>query len=466
MQKTWIVLSGWLVLLGSMAGGDSCAMADEPTAQTVLEKLQRQLDRKYADSDCDRIMTDLVGDLASLKYAPAKRAVYRTVFFWFGFDDTMTAHPRLFALKAELEKGITRRALKVTADLDDVEAHCMVFLTNRTELAANPKAKPQYTSLVAIDTTTRFAGDGVRERKQIAAKLNIPAGCVGLKYGITRQGKDSSASVNNLDERLGVQPAHFLMWKVCEFLKHSRDANADRFLRWAVENQRLDRELASELLPDLFPPVKRPSYAVLLRDAKYLAVKITAHFELEKLKQYTSRKPGSFKDLLDAGVLSKADTARIALHQFEGFTWRQNIAFSRRYEFSIRYSGNMLAKITFNHLKQVVNSEDETDTSPDIPADVKIMWSVDKNGRSPQKAIGAASRVFNTVKLKGMHRDKIFKLIGDPSRRPEGVYNRPFWPVGDGETPFRFDTGAYGWQFNLSFDKQGICTGVTRKWIH
>src|SRR5262249_38448744 len=159
--------------------------------------------------------------------------------------------------------------------LKEVKASSMIFLNNRKELAANPKAEPKYSVLVHIETASEFdfTGGDDRKREQIAAKLKIPAENVGLSWGITKQGR----VVSNLDARLGTQPGYFLMWKVCHFLRHARDANDDRFLKWAVANRRLERGLASELIPELFPPEKRPDPAVLSSDAAHLAVKIFAH---------------------------------------------------------------------------------------------------------------------------------------------------------------------------------------------
>ncbi|MBM3997570.1 MAG: hypothetical protein FJ303_26000 [Planctomycetes bacterium] len=412
-------------------------------------------------------MTDLVTKIAKLKYAPGKRAIYDTVFYWFGFDDTMTAHPRLFVVKNILEKQLNSRTLVACGDLRDVKVRSLVLLTNRKELAADPKAEPKYTALLHVETNTRFYAEGSdeRKRKEIAAKLKLPAECVGLTWRIASNG----FVVCNVDARVDTQPAYFLMWQVCEFLRHNYDANDDCFLRWAVEHRRLSRGLASELIPQLFPPVKRPDPAIHYRDAEYLAVKIFAHYGLDKLQQFTYDKPGSFKPLIDAGVFSKEDAAKIALHEFKRFSFSKNVAFSRRYELSLHYmieEDHHSTTTGFNHLGRIVNDRKETDTSSDIPADVKLMWSVDKEGRSPQEAIEAASRVFNTVKLEGLPRDKVVKLIGDVSHRPKGIYNFPFWPTGKGEMVCRFDTGAYGWQFNIRFNDKDICTNVTRKWIH
>jgi len=466
MQRHSLVLLALLALFFVHPGVVSSQRKDG-AGKGPLKKLQDRLALQHADREADRAMTDLVAELAKLKHTLAKREVYATVFYWFGYDDTMTAHPHLFKLKEKLEKEAVERALAATATLQDVKATAFVFLENRKEMGANPKVEPKYTFLVHIETTSQFdfnGGDN-NKREEIAAKLKIPVERVGLSWGITKQGR----VVSNVDARLDTQPAYFLMWRVCEFLAIGHDANDEQFLRWAVENKRLKRGLASEIIPELFPPVKRPDPAIHYRDAEHLAVKIIAHYGLEKILSFTYDKPGTFKPLIDAGVLSKEDAGKIKLHEFESFSFRKNVVFSRRYEFSLHYTieGDHHSTSTgFNHLGKIVNDNKETDTSPDIAADVKIMWSVDKEGRSPQEAIEAASRVFNTVKLEGMHRDKIIKLIGDTSVRPKGIYNAPFWPAGKGDMVCRFDTGAYGWQFTLQFDEKGICKTVSRKWIH
>jgi hypothetical protein len=467
MRHCFLVMLALLTSLFFLQPGAVSAQDKGSAGKEALQKLKDYIGRNHADQESDRTMTDLVAELAKLKYTAAKRAVYATVFYWFGYDDTMTAHPHLFNLKEKLEKETAKRALAAAEGLKDLKAATIVFLDNRKDLAIDPKAEPKYTFLLHLETTNRFdfIGGDDKKRAEIAAKLNVPADRVGLSWGITKQGRVAS----NVDARLDTQPAYFLMWRVCEFLKEGHDANDDQFLRWAVENKRLKRGLASEIIPELFPPVKRPDPSIHYRDAEHLAVEIFAHYGLEKMQSFTYDNPGTFKPLIDAGILSNEDVAKIKLHEFESFSFRKNVAFSRRYEFSLHYTieGDHHSTSTgFNHLGKIVNDNKETDTSADIAADVKIMWSVDKKGRSPQEAIEAASRVFNTVKLEGMHRDKIIKLIGDTSLRPKGIYNAPFWPTGKDDMVCRFDTGAYGWQFNLQFDEKSLCKTVSRKWIH
>lgn len=462
----WVVTAALVVAV--VGCGAFKTRNDEATAKETLAKLQERLSDQRATRDSDREMTDLVGKLADLKHAPAKRAVYDTVFFWFGFDDVMTAHPELFEVKARLENEINKQVADASADLKNVSVTSLVFLDNRSELAADPKVAPKYRAIVHLRTSSLFEANGgdVRKRAEIANKLQIPAENIGMSLGVTANAR----VVSNVDERLETQPGYFLMWKVCTFLKHSHDENDARFLRWAVANKRLKRGLASELIPELFPPAERPEPAAEARDAEALSVKLFAHYGLAKLEKFDSTHPGSFQDQLDAGVLSKDDGVKIALYRFKEFTLRRNVVFSRRYEFSIHWvdeDGDSRAwAIGFNHLGKLEKADQETDTSDDIAADVQLMWSVNEKGASPQEAIDAASRVFNTVKLEGLPRAKVVELIGNSGLRPKGIYNFPFWPVGKDEVAYRFDTGFYGWQFNLKFDDKGTCESISRKWIH
>jgi len=174
----------FLICLLSLA---NVAHSDEPlTADQALARLNELLETPRADQDIDREMTDLVGRLAELQHAPSKEAVYATVFYWFGFDDTMTAHPELFAIKQNLEKQIKAQAIESAGDLKDLDSKCLVFLTNRMELTKDAKTKPEFRALVQVRTSTRV-DRGLGEhgtRRAIASKMQIPAEDLGLQHGV------------------------------------------------------------------------------------------------------------------------------------------------------------------------------------------------------------------------------------------------------------------------------------------
>ena len=116
--------------------------------------------------------------------------------------------------------------------------------------------------------------------------------------------------------------------------------------------------------------------------------------------------------------------------------------------------------------------------SSNLAGDLRLMWETRKLGGTPDpthgpnlrsstdRAINAASRVFNTVALAGKTRAEVLALLGDPKSSSDSIYNFPFWPASKGSLVYRFDSGAYGWQFNILFGDDGKVREVERHWIH
>ncbi len=114
----------------------------------------------------------------------------------------------------------------------------------------------------------------------------------------------------------------------------------------------------------------------------------------------------------------------------------------------------------------------------DVQRDLKLMWETQPlqgnpdptHGSNPRastdKAIRAASRVFNTVELVGKAQEEVVTLLGDPKSSNDSIYNFPFWPAPRGAQVYRFDCGSYGWQFNVLFDGNGKVKEIQRAWIH
>jgi hypothetical protein len=122
--------------------------------------------------------------------------------------------------------------------------------------------------------------------------------------------------------------------------------------------------------------------------------------------------------------------------------------------------------------------DDGTASSTNLARDFRLMWETTRlrgqhdpsHGVNPRasssRAINAASRVFNSINLVGLSREEVIEQIGDPKTSNESIYNFPFWPAQGGRMVYRFDTGSYGWQFNLIFDDEGKVKKVERLWIH
>jgi hypothetical protein len=126
------------------------------------------------------------------------------------------------------------------------------------------------------------------------------------------------------------------------------------------------------------------------------------------------------------------------------------------------------------HPGQVGDGEKSTD----LEGDLRQMWETQRLGGTPDPshgpnprsstdgAINAASRVFNTVELTGKTRDDVLALLGDPKSSSDSIYNFPFWPAPKGSLVYRFDSGAYGWQFNVVLGDDGRVREIQRHWIH
>jgi hypothetical protein len=115
-----------------------------------------------------------------------------------------------------------------------------------------------------------------------------------------------------------------------------------------------------------------------------------------------------------------------------------------------------------------------TAPSLDLASDLKVMWEtrrIDGGGTgvpaehrfaSTNRAINAASRVFNTINFQGMTREDVIRRIGDPRTSSNSIYNFPFAKADAGDLVYRFDSGAGGWQFNIHFDGEGKVRAVER----
>jgi hypothetical protein len=105
--------------------------------------------------------------------------------------------------------------------------------------------------------------------------------------------------------------------------------------------------------------------------------------------------------------------------------------------------------------------------SKSIRADIKLMWQTvplsGEPGRkaSSSRAIEAAHRVFMAVSLVGMSQEQVIQLLGDPKKSSDSMYNFPFYPTAKEQLVYRFDTGDYGWQFDLTFDEHDRVSKMT-----
>ena len=119
---------------------------------------------------------------------------------------------------------------------------------------------------------------------------------------------------------------------------------------------------------------------------------------------------------------------------------------------------------------------DRTLRSTDLPSDLQIMWetanprqAADSFGGpdrrpSTDRAINAASRVFNSIPLVGRPRTDVVAILGEQNGGLETSANLFADARPSAMMVYRFDAGAYGWQFNLVLDADDKVTEVKREW--
>jgi hypothetical protein len=110
--------------------------------------------------------------------------------------------------------------------------------------------------------------------------------------------------------------------------------------------------------------------------------------------------------------------------------------------------------------------------SDDLDADLKLMWEVgdpveDRNWvTATPEAVWAANRVFNSIDVVGLKVDELETKVRLHLRSKDYGYRAPFWPVDEGTYFLRFDTGAWGWQFEFPLDAEQRITKMNKQWIH
>ncbi|MBD3675884.1 MAG: hypothetical protein HUJ26_20440 [Planctomycetaceae bacterium] len=106
-------------------------------------------------------------------------------------------------------------------------------------------------------------------------------------------------------------------------------------------------------------------------------------------------------------------------------------------------------------------------TSCSKTEDRELMWETRKysDGKiaSTHEAQEAAERYFKRTDLIGRNKEEVFELVGHPQKSNDSVYNFPFYPPEEENViVYRFDTGNYGWQFNIILDDNDTVTKVVK----
>jgi len=445
----------WGVLLSAgLVAHLAHAQDDNREAQAAVKKLQSLLVIEYPLEEHFRVTQTLIAEIAKSKSQQARRTVYDAVFYWLGYDDTFTSHPKLFKLKERLEQDYAKRAKAAAAGLKNLQTASFVFLHNRAELAKDLSAERQLRVLVLVRTTDDLtATTALKKRELIARKLKLPVDDVGLIAGVEAIGLLTS----HVDPRFQPDHARGLLECVCPFFEYGFEPPDRTFLHWAIENRVLDEETANRFVPYVLDPQFGLS-KIELEDSQFLAVKLFKLVGPQKLETL-ARETKSFQQFAADGTLSPEDLERAKRSGLDLFWFHRNYRYSQRYAFHF----NHVVSLEINQRGEIVDPRRESETSTDLAADVKLMWSGQPNGDCSQEALEAASRVFNTVRPKGQTRLDLVKLLGDPDPGPPGTPNSRRWLADRHQVLFLFHATRMVLHIKLEFDDRDVCISASEQ---
>ncbi len=82
---------------------------------------------------------------------------------------------------------------------------------------------------------------------------------------------------------------------------------------------------------------------------------------------------------------------------------------------------------------------------------------------STERAVELAKKFFDTRNLVGLTSDQVRQVVGQP-KSWNTSYAFPFYGHDHPSSiVYRFDTGAFGWEFEIVFDNEGKSTNVVHK---
>ncbi|MCP4347820.1 MAG: hypothetical protein GY795_20145 [Desulfobacterales bacterium] len=164
----------------------------------------------------------------------------------------------------------------------------------------------------------------------------------------------------------------------------------------------------------------------------------------------------AFEELLKKRIIDERTYEDIKNLRIESYSLKREDGAYDIFMFWIHYPGRSVGfEINLTPEPEFDTSlEDPEKKSSDLKADKRLMWETvplrrNEGMASSRGAVWAASRVFNSLELIGLSEQEVIKEIGDPKTSSDSIYNFPFWQVPGNSIVYRFDTGSYGWQFNL-----------------
>lgn len=230
------------------------AIGDDGTAVKLAEQLDSLSSQKVAEVHAQGAAMDMIGALAEMRYHPARSAVARSFFYWFGIDAVFATNSELLKTKQRLQRDVESEVKKCLSEFRRLDAEALVFLQNRGALANGSEIEPNYT--FALEVGIRSQEHLESKADSLQSRLVKAFGARGDSIGVTRWIRESyGESSGGNDARLGGRNDSLFLWRWAQYVQATHDPEDLRFARFLLESGLAGRWGAEDSIKGVFGSV-------------------------------------------------------------------------------------------------------------------------------------------------------------------------------------------------------------------
>ena len=227
------------------------AIGDSGTGAKLASNLDELSSKKVAEVLELDVAKDMIGALAELHYKPARSAVARSFFYWFGIDSAFATKPELLKTKEELQCEVEGKAKKFLSEFRRVDAEALVFLQNRVALVNGSETNPNYS--FALEVGIRSQEHSELKADSLQARLVKAFGASEGSIGVTRWIHETyGESSGGNDARLGGRSDSLFLWRWAQYVQATRDPEDLRFAKFLLESGLAERWDAKKSIEGVF----------------------------------------------------------------------------------------------------------------------------------------------------------------------------------------------------------------------
>lgn len=235
------------------------AIGDETAAAKLTAYLEKLTSRALPEAfERDQALAqELIGALAALRYRPARSAVERSFFYWFGVDSAFAAKPELLKTKEQLELEIEREAKRCLGEFGEVHTQVLVFLENRAALVSGLETQAKYNFVLHVDVPSRKHPELKAEslKAQLVKAFATRNGTIGVTRWEGHMGMQSEGN----DARVGGRFDSQYLWRYGEYVQAVHEPADVQFVKFLLESGLAKRWGAADETVEAFKSISDQS---------------------------------------------------------------------------------------------------------------------------------------------------------------------------------------------------------------